>query len=150
MRKDFFVKKCFFVFLLLILFWIACKKSNVNYNSFTLYENGDSSWTTTNVTTVQQSDSVVEITAINAATNEKVIFDLNGYRDGRKTYYIGGGSVPGNSYGSSAAYQGITDYVYGYGGQIAITAFATHTMNGTFDFQGDTIHFTGSFKAPLP
>ncbi len=116
----------------------------------TLYFNGDSSWTATNVTANMQTNGSVIITGTNSSTDESLTFTLAGYREGRKTYYIGIGTISGYSYGSSASYDSGYYLINANSGQIAITNYSVHTMDGSFDFLSNKIHLSGSFKAPIP
>jgi hypothetical protein len=142
--------KIFLLLLLLPFAFTACKKKAINYSSFTLYYKGDSSWTSTDVTTSKQTDGSIIIDATNGATNETVSFTLVDYREGRKTYYIGTGTIPGYSYGSSAYYDSTGYRTTASGGQVAITGYTDHTMDGSFDFVSNKVHLSGSFKAPKP
>ncbi len=145
------MKKYATYILLLVALFTACKKSkNPTYTSMTLFVNNDSAWTITDVTSKPQDDGSLLITGHNTPKGETVTFTLAGYREGRKTYYIGSGSIPGYSYGSSATYDYSGYLAKGTGGQVAITNQTTHIIEGTFDVVTDRVHITGRFGAPIP
>lgn len=144
------MRKYLFPLLFLPLLFAACKKKSNTYTVMTLYVSGDSTWSTTNVTAITQIDGSVVITGTYNPTYETISLTLAGYREGRKTYYIGSGTIAGYSYGSSAAYNYSTSIVNATDGQIAITNYTVHTMDGTFDFHDNKVHVSGTFKAPIP
>ncbi|MCW3121950.1 MAG: hypothetical protein JWQ38_1442 [Flavipsychrobacter sp.] len=138
------------VVLLFVLVAGCKKKDNPVYTTFTLYVNGDSTWTTTDVTAQLQIDNRLIISATDHKSLEKVTFTLLDYRTGHKTYYIGSGTIPGYNYGSSATYDHSGFLTKGKEGQVAINNQTTHVIEGTFDVLADKIHISGSFGAPIP
>lgn len=144
------LKKYFYLAIFVPLLFAACKKDKTVYTSMTLFVNGDSTWTTTDVSVSTQSDGSVLVYGKYSPTYETISLTLADYRDGRKTYYIGSGTVPGYAYGSSAVYNYSTSILNANGGNIAVTDLTAHTMNGTFDFYDSKLHVTGYFKSPKP
>ena len=116
----------------------------------TLYVDNDSAWSISDVVAKKQDDGSVIITGHKSKAAEKITFTLLGYRDGRKTYYIGSGSIPGYSYGNSATYDYSGYEAKGISGQVAVTNQTTHIIEGTFDVVTDRVHITGQFGAPIP
>ena len=136
--------------LLSLLTSYSCKKSSPSIPvSMTVNFNGNSTWTTTGVTT-QSEAGIVYITGTSANQSNSVTLDIVNFEPGAGSYIIqntGTGTNPNNS---SANYQ---YNIYGgtaVSGQITITKYGSNTIEGSFDFSDTKNHLSGTFTAVRP
>ena len=142
------MKKTFIIITMFLFAASACKKKPAVYTSMTVTVNGDSTWTTNNVT-MENLNNAVYINGTNAAMNKEVTLVLKQYEPGSHTYLMGNiGSLPGINQ-SQAVYQYGSNAAPSQGGQIVVTNSTTTTIHGSFDFEASG-HITGTFIAPIP
>ena len=142
-------RKPYLLFLLLsVIFFSACKKASTPVKTtMTLYFNGDSSWTSSNVTTQNDGSGTVYITGNSADGNNSLALDIGDYRAGNATYTIASINTP---HGSFASYETVGTAYAAVSGQIVVTDYSTNTIQGSFSFTSAKANISGTFTATTP
>jgi len=112
--------------------------------------NGDSTWTTTNVSTQNMGNGVVYITGISADGVNSVSLDIINYTAHNASYGIQNTGTGINANSSSANYQYGIFGGTAVSGSISISGYSGKTIQGSFDFADTKNHLTGTFTAVTP
>jgi len=140
------------LFLLCLSVLLSCKKQSSMPTKMTVQVTGDSTWTTTDVTTDNNQNQFLYITGYNNTSNKTITLNLSGYEPGGHSYAVSTnptGTMPSSGQ-SQATYTSGANAYNASSGTVTVTNTTTKVLMGTFDFYCGNIHVTGSFSAPLP